>query len=118
MKSAALATVAILLAVPAIAQDIPQLVGTWKSDTGVTYVIAEQDGSQFKGEVTYPLRHGGGPSTDPVVGSVAPDGETVVMAAEEGHHVGTLQSATVLDLCYVEAGESPIVACAQYTKQP
>ncbi len=118
MKSATLALAAILLAAPAIAQDVPQLVGTWKSESGVTFVIAEQNGNQFKGEVTYPSRTADGNATDAVVGAIAPDGKTVLMADDDGHNFGTLQSATLLDLCYVEVGEAPLVACAQYTKQP
>lgn len=113
----------------AFAQDIPSLVSTWKGkadgvsmergymNDDVTVVIEEQRGRSFKGKVTYPVR--GGTKSEPLLGTIAPDGRTVYLAGDDGVHLGSIPSAGVLDLCYLEASEDDAMAvCSRLIKQP
>lgn len=129
MKFVAGITAAVLLAAPALAQEVPSIVGTWTgpSDglskkagwiTGpVTLVVSEQRGRSFRAKVTYPSPKGGSQSED-IVGTLTPDGKTAYLAADDGIHIAVLQGTT-LDACYVEPGDNDGLAlCARLQKQP
>lgn len=117
---------AVLLATPVVADDIPQLSGTWKGKgegvsmkggylTGndVTLVISEQQGRAFKGEITYPRQ--GQPVTEPIVGTVDADGDRVIFVGDEGHHIAEYDDG-VLEDCYV-SDDNSMAVCMELTKQ-
>ncbi|MFC7400420.1 hypothetical protein ACFQU1_24780 [Chelatococcus sp. GCM10030263] len=118
-----------LLGTPAVAQEVPSIIGTWKgaSDglsakdgwiTGpVTLVVAEQRGRSFKARITYASPKGGD-QTDNIVGTFAPDGKSIYLAADDGIHIAEL-NGTTLDACYLEAGDNDgLAVCARLQKQP
>lgn len=120
---------AMLLATPALAQDVPNIIGTWTgpSDglsqkdgwiTGpVTLVVSEQRGRSFRAKVTIPAAKGGS-QTEAVVGTFTPDGRTIYLAADDGIHIAVLQGTT-LDACYMEPGDDDgLTLCARLQKQP
>jgi hypothetical protein len=117
---------AMLLATPVLADDIPQLSGTWKGKSesislqggygaaaDVTLVVSEQKGRVFKGEITY-VRQGQS-ITEPVVGAIDSDGERVFIVGDEGHHAAEYDDG-VLEDCYV-SGEHGIAVCLDLKKQ-
>jgi len=121
------AALVLIAALPAIAQEVPALTGTWTGNSmamtpggggegPVTFVVTEQDGSAFRADVTYP--EGDKAETESVVGLVAPDGKTFLYAGDVGHATGSIHSASSLDLCYIEIGDDAVVACTRLTKQP
>jgi hypothetical protein len=118
-----------LFAKPGIAQDVPSIVGTWKgpSDglsakdgwvTGpVTLAVTEQRGRSFKARITYASPKGGD-QTENIVGTFAPDGKAIYLAADDGIHIASLQGTT-LDACYLEPGDDDgLAVCARLEKQP
>jgi hypothetical protein len=127
MKFAAtLFAAAVLLATPVVADDIPQLSGTWKgsgegismkggylTNDAVTLVITEQKGRAFKGEITYPRQ--GQPVTEPIVGTVDADGDRVMIVGDEGHHIAEYDDG-VLEDCYI-SDDNSIAVCMELTKQ-
>ena len=117
---------AVLLATPVLADDIPQLTGTWKgksegismkggylANDDVTLVVSEQKGRAFKGEITYGRQ--GQPITEPVVGAIDSDGERVFIVGDEGHHAAEYDDG-VLEDCYV-SGEHGLAVCVDLKKQ-
>jgi hypothetical protein len=108
------------LALPANAQEIPDLVGTWSgAGTAVfigstpyrapdasganlpaeeiefTYEIREQEGNRFAGMMS------GGLFTEAIVGALQPpDYATGVMIDNDGRYTFTLRAADTIDLCY------------------
>jgi hypothetical protein len=129
MKFAAALLAVCLLATPGIAQEVPSIVGTWKgpSDglsakdgwiTGpVTLVVTEQRGRSFKARITYAAAKGGD-QTETIVGTFAPDGKAIYLAADDGIHIASLQGTT-LDACYLEPGDDDgLAVCARLQKQP
>jgi len=123
---AAVLVAAALSAAPALADDIPQLTGTWKGDghgismkggyiTGeaVQLVVGEQNGRSFKGEITY-LREGK-PVTEPIVGTIDADGDRVIYVGDEGHHIAEYDDG-VLEDCYV-SDDNSLAVCMELKKQ-
>lgn len=122
------ATLAISFVAPAMAADVPSLVGTWKgpSDgvgtedgfrTGdVTIVVSEQKGRSFRAKILYPSDDGKEAGED-ILGTIAPDGRNVYFVGDEGFHLSTL-SGTTLDVCYLEAAEDAFAGCSSLQKQP
>lgn len=117
------------VAVPASAQQVPSLVGTWKGPSDgvgmemgyVTadygFVVEEQRGRSFKGKVIYPVP--GGTKSEPIHGTITPDLKTVYVVGDDGFHIGTLQPDGKFDLCYLEVDDDDALAlCARLTKQP
>jgi hypothetical protein len=115
-----------LVGAAAMADDAPQLTGTWKGksqgismkggyiDGGdVTIVISEQKGRSFKGEITYPGR--GQPVTEAIVGTVGPDGDRVLFVGDEGHHIAEYDDGVLQD-CYV-SDDNSMAVCMELTKQ-
>lgn len=128
MRIAAILVAATLLASPVLAQDAPKLTGTWKAAASdgmsqdgpvggpVTLVVGEQTGRSFKAEIIYAGESG--EMREPLLGTVTPDGKTVLLVGDDGFHMATLQSATVLDTCYVEADDDDgMVVCSRLEKQ-
>jgi hypothetical protein len=116
----------VLLAAPALADDIPQLAGTWKgkgegismkggylANDEVTLVITEQKGRAFKGEITYPRQ--GKPVSEPIVGTVDADGDRVLFVGDEGHHIAEYDDGVLQD-CYV-SDDNSMAVCMELTKQ-
>ena len=126
MKLAAtLFTAAVLLATPVLADDIPQLTGTWKGpyegaslkygflSGDYTLVVSEQKGRAFKGEITYPRQ--GQLVTEPIIGTIDSDGDRVIFVGDEGHHTAEYDDGVLQD-CYVSS-DSSVAVCMELTKQ-
>ena len=143
MREASLAVVAgwVLVAVavlPAAADEIPNLVGTWKgmakavhvgptpyrvaegngptfgsNEIEFVYVVKEQQDSRFAGETV-------GKFTETFVGALAPPAyRTGVFVDEDGSYDFTLRDPATIDLCYHHVyPTSKVVACFTLTKQP
>jgi hypothetical protein len=119
-------TAAILVTVPAVAQDLPDLKGKWVGkEQGISIVrgyqssdatieITEQQGNSFRGFITYR-----GSKRSDFIGTIAPDGKMVVTAGDDGYQIATLQSPTTLDTCYIDDGaEDMVTSCGRFEKQP
>ncbi len=130
-----LATLALLCsaltALPAAAQDLPNLVGTWKGtaeavhtgpnpyrDAGqpgvifsekpieFTYEIKEQKDRRFAGEMS------GGNNKELLLGAFRHDGEGGVMLDNDGEYDFALLDPNTMDLCYRHLNPtSRVVAC-------
>jgi hypothetical protein len=118
--------VALLVMAPASAQE---LVGTWKGagdgasldrglwqGNGGSIVVTEQSGRAFKAQVVWQTPEGEG--REDILGVIAPDGKTLHRVGNDGHHMATLQSATVMDHCYVETGDDALAVCSRLERQP
>jgi hypothetical protein len=129
MKFAAALLAVSLFATPALAEEVPSIIGTWTgpSDglsakdgwiTGpVTLVVTEQRGRSFRAKVTYAAPKGGD-QTENIVGTFAPDGKSIYLAADDGIHIAELHGTT-LDACYLEPGDDDgLAVCARLQKQP
>jgi hypothetical protein len=118
---------------PAVAQDIPNLVGTWKGtayavhigsnpyrvaqgkgpnfpDNGIefTYVISEQHGNRFAGEMS------AGKFTETIIGALQPDNKGGVMLDDDGKYLISLVDADTMDICYThQFPTSRVAACWQ-----
>jgi hypothetical protein len=104
---------------PSAAQTPPNLVGTWSGvgyavhigptpyrtvegagvkcpDKGITftYVIKEQHGNRFAGEMT------DGKFKETVIGALQPDNRGGVMLDDDGYYAFTLVSPDAMDICY------------------
>ena len=131
MKLSTLVIVSLTLAStaigPAIAQDAPNLVGTWKGASdgigtndgwragNVTFVISEQKGRSFKAKVVYPSDDGEG--GEALIGTITPDGKSVYLVGAEGIHLATL-AGSAMDVCYLEAAKDAYAGCSHLEKQP
>ena len=125
-------------ALPAAADEIPNLVGTWKgmakavhvgptpyrvaegngptfgsNEIEFVYVVKEQQDSRFAGETV-------GKFTETFVGALAPPAyRTGVFVDEDGSYDFTLRDPATIDLCYHHVyPTSKVVACFTLTKQP
>lgn len=123
---------------PAVADEIPDLVGTWKgmanavhvgptpyrvaegngptfgsNEIEFVYVVKEQQDSRFAGETV-------GKFTETFVGALRPPAyRTGVFVDEDGTYDFTLRDTTTIDLCYHHVyPTSKVVACFTLTKQP
>lgn len=127
MKIVAFATIALLLAAPALAADPVSLVGTWKGEeVGVgaqdgwdrhefILEVGEQRDTAFTGVKSYGSE--GVYESENVYGSMTPDGRVVVVVDVDGVFTGSLVGSDVLDLCYTEMGEDASAKCAHLTRQ-
>jgi len=138
LSLAAAAAGTIGLTQPAGAEDIPDLVGTWKGGTQAvyigpnpyripqkngpnfgdnivefTYVIKEQVGTRFAGETV-------GNFTETIIGALKPpDFRSGVFLDNDGQYDFTLRDANTIDLCYWHLyPTSKVVSCWTITKQP
>jgi hypothetical protein len=131
------AMIATMVALPAAADEIPNLVGTWKGtaravhigptpyripdgpgptfggDLEFTYVIKEQQDGRFAGETE-------GKYTEQFLGALQPPAyQSGVMVDSDGDYTFTLRDATTMDACYRHVyPSSKVVACFTLTKQP
>lgn len=127
MKVAVLAAALLSLVVPAaMADDVPQLTGTWKGKgegmmmngghslgNEVTLVISEQKGRAFRGEITYPRQ--GQPVSEPIVGTIDSDGDRIVFVGDRGYHFADYDDGRIED-CYVSDANGMAV-CTELTRQ-
>lgn len=121
------AMLAAIIAAPALAQEAPDLKGTWSGNgkgmtpggvvTGKqTLVVTEQDENVFRAQISYDVD--GTTYTEDAVGAIAPDGKAFFYGGNDGMVAGTIQSDTTLDICYIEIGDDAQANCARLTKQP
>lgn len=118
----------------ASADDMPNLVGTWKgnytgvhvgatqhrkAEPGVNFgktiefvlVIEEQHGSDFAGEVKV------GPKTERLIGSLQPDGKGGVMLDSDGQLLFSVVGNSTIDVCYSHSlPDSKVTGCARMTR--
>lgn len=125
-----------IVSLPAAAQEIPDLVGTWKGATtavhvgsnpyratgqeGVTfssdpieftYTISEQQDGRFAGEMS------GGTNRETIIGALRPDNQGGVMLDNDGQYHFTLRDPNTIDLCYSHLNPSSrVVACWTVTR--
>ncbi len=143
MKQARLAGLAliglsVLAMSPAAAQDIPNLVGTWKGETQAvhigpnpyrvpdhnganfpdnfiefTYVVKQQDGTRFAGATE-------GKFTEDFIGMLKPPEYRSGMFIDiDGQYDFTLRDNNTIDMCYWhQYPASKVVACWTLTRQP
>jgi hypothetical protein len=137
--SSAVAAAAFVLVVgAAMAEDIPNLVGTWKGgaqavhigpnpyrladgnaptfgDTVIdfTYVIKQQEGTRFAGETE-------GKFTETIIGSLKPpEYRSGIFLDNDGQYEFTLRDENTIDTCYWHLNPtSKAVACWTLTRQP
>lgn len=135
-----LAATLIAATVPARAGEAPDVVGTWKgtaeqavmigdnpyrtadparkatfADEPVefTFVIAEQRGARFAGEMS------GRGKTESIIGTFHADGKTGVMLDDDGRYDFSLRDANAIELCYDHSKPgSKVIACWTITRQP
>jgi len=134
---AAFSLLAFLAAAPAAAQEVPNLVGTWKGTTYAvhiganpyrvaqgnavmfpenlvefTYVITEQHGSRFAGEMS------GGNFKETVIGMLRPDNGGGIILDDDGRYDFVLRDANTIEWCYAHSyPTSKVLACWTSTRQ-
>ena len=123
---------------PAAAQDVPNLVGTWKGETQAvhigpnpyrvpehngpnfpdnfiefTYVVKEQHGTRFAGVTE-------GKFIETFIGALKPpDFRSGIFIDDDGQYDFTLRDDTTIDMCYWhQYPTSKVVSCWTLTKQP
>jgi hypothetical protein len=133
-----LAGSSVLAMSPSGAQDIPNLVGTWKGETQAvhigpnpyrvpdtngpnfpdnfiefTYVVKQQEGTRFAGETE-------GKFTETFIGMLKPpEYRSGIFIDNDGQYDFTLRDDTTIDMCYWhQYPTSKVVACWTLTKQP
>ena len=125
-----------IVSLPIAAQEIPNLVGTWKGtgygihvgptpyrtaeQTGVifntnpvefTYTITEQQDNRFTGELS------GGTVTETLIGALQPDNRGGIMLDSDGQYSFTLRDPNTIDLCYSHLNPtSRVVGCMSLTR--
>ena len=129
---------AVVLAGSAMAQDVPDLVGTWKGNAQAVYlgqnpyrlpdsdaptfgsdemefiyVIDKQEGTRFAG-------HMEGKATETLIGALQPpDFGGGVFLDDDGVYPFTLRDENTIDFCYFHHNStSKVVACFTVTRQP
>lgn len=122
-KIAVLFAAAALFAAPALADDVPQIVGTWTGtyegasvDDGFlagdyTLEIAEQKGRAFRGEITY--SEGDASSSAAIAGAI--DGDRIIFAGDDGVNIARYADG-VIHQCWA-AGEQGMAVCADLRRQ-
>jgi hypothetical protein len=119
--------VAAVISDPALAADVPSLVGTWTGQRDriakvegrrgglATLVITEQQGNTFAGRLK--RSNPTGDEDEPLWGAFAADGQLMMGSDEEGTYIFKLIDQNTLDYCYSETGSSPRTVCARLTRQ-
>lgn len=138
MRKAAvlIAAIAMLAPTSVLAQEAPDMLGTWTgtsravvSGTGGHYGDGEdlaafrevdltiewtaQDDGRLIGTVTSPL------STEPKVGVLSSDGQTLFTADSDGSSVGRIVDEDHFELCYMQtsiADEQIVVSCVDFAR--
>jgi hypothetical protein len=123
---------------PVMAQDMPNVVGTWKGEAQAvqigpnpyrvpdsdgahfadqliefTYVVTQQEGARFAG-------HTEGKFTEDFIGMLKPpEYRSGMFIDDDGQYDFTLRDDTTIDMCYWhQYPTSKVVACWTLTKQP
>ncbi|HEX2529761.1 MAG TPA: hypothetical protein VHL31_26160 [Geminicoccus sp.] len=117
-SSVIVATLAVLCAPPALAAEMPDLVGTWtgvgpavsvsdgwQTDRPATLVITEQQGAVFKGQYMWPN------DEEPTVGVIRQDGKTILTSGTLGSNLHMLTGPDEMEACYIEGGDDAIAVC-------
>ncbi len=122
------ATIAILIATPALSADTVSLVGTWTGQRDriakvegrrgglATLIITEQQGNTFAGHLK--RSNSTGDEDEPLWGAFTPGGNLIMGSDDEGTYLFDLVDQNTLDYCYSETGRSPRSVCARLTRQP
>lgn len=131
-------SISILATVPALAQDIPDVVGTWSgtlklmhhtgpAEQTLQFKVLSQDGPLLKGEKAWRIDSGtpgdvdGEPKTEavePLVGVIGFDGQ--IYFGEQGHsglYFGRITGPDTLQVIYVEAGHLATAYRAELTRE-
>jgi hypothetical protein len=121
------ASLAILVATPALAADQVSLLRTWTGQRDriakvegrrgglATLVITEQQGNTFAGKLKR-----SNPTADeeePLWGAFTPGAKLIMGSDDEGTYIFNLINRNTLDYCYSETGKSPRTVCARLTRQ-
>ena len=121
------ATLAILVATPALGADQVSLLGTWTGQRDriakvegrrgglATLVITEQQGNTFAGKLK--RSNPTGDEEEPLWGAFTPGAKLMMGSDEEGTYIFNLINRNTLDYCYSETGKSPRTVCARLTRQ-
>jgi hypothetical protein len=125
-----------ILASPGGAQQVPDMVGTWKgmltavhigsnpyrvaqgngvqfppNEIEFTYVIKEQHGNRFAGESS------GVNFKETIIGALKPDNAGGIMLDDDGRYDFTLVDANTMDACYAhQFPTSRVVSCFRATR--
>ncbi len=117
MKKIISVIVLLALCIPALATDVPNMVGNWTGtahgvdwfkytnyqttgkpiywERNYTIVIDEQNGTRFSGKfipVAYPQ------NSEVILGVIGSDNKTIAMVNEAGYYSGTMKSSTEMEL--------------------
>jgi len=117
MKETALVTILLALCIPALAVNMPNMVGNWTGtvhgvgylkntdyqttgkpdywDDNYTIIINEQNGTRFSGKM---VRNANPLNSVVVLGTIGSDNKTISMVDETGYYWGSLQSPTKMEL--------------------
>lgn len=130
----ALALTVLGMSYPAFAEDLPDLVGTWKGnytgvhvgptphrkgEAGVNFgkelefvlVIAEQHGRDFAGQLKV------GEKTETLIGSIGPDNKGGIMLDNDGQYFFDIVNGNTIDNCYLHTTpNSKVTGCARMTR--
>lgn len=127
----------LLAATPALGDEIPNLVGTWKATayavhlgsnpyrptegTGAnfpeaalefTFIVSEQHDRRFAGELN------GGDFKETFIGMLQPDNGGGIILDEDGRYDFTLRDANTIESCYAHSyPKSKVVACYSLIRQ-
>jgi hypothetical protein len=118
-------------ALPSLAQEIPNLFGTWKGTAQAVYVgknpyrppehpgpnmpaktieftltITEQQGNRISGQST------GGARAETLIGAISPNNKSGTILDDDGQYVSTIRDTDTLDVCYSHLKPNDkVVAC-------
>ncbi|NCC23767.1 MAG: hypothetical protein EOM25_01010 [Deltaproteobacteria bacterium] len=113
------------LSLPAMADDIPDLTGTWEGtrssmvhhgdktvfveeSPGMTYVIERQEGRLIMGRKITVRKVDGQKHDEPFVGVISADGSAISLADfEAGYAFGRILGPADLEITYLSDGTSP-----------
>ena len=122
---------------PALAQQAPNLVGTWKGTSPgaavvggnpyhqgtsegephftnaieFTITITEQKGNRFVGKLS------DGKRTEKLIGAISPNNQSGMALDDDGQYVFTIRDRDTLDVCYSHMTQaSKVVACFPWTR--
>src|SRR5262245_56512408 len=121
------ATLAILVATPAMSAEQVSLVGTWTGQRDriakvegrrgglATLVITEQQGNTFTGRLK--RSNPTGDEEEPLWGAFTPGAKLMMGSDDEGYYIFSLINRNALDYCYSESAPSPRTVCARLTRQ-
>ncbi len=127
MKALSAVLFAILVSMPASAEDAVSLLGTWTGQRDriakvegrrgglATLVVTEQQGNTFAGRLK--RSNPTGDEEEPLWGAFTPGGKLIMGSDDEGTYIFSLIDQNTLDYCYSETGPSPRTVCARLTRQ-